>query len=243
VGHQTRVYDEGPVDHGILVASTSAYTAPIKAMSAARQGDVLSGASETATLRKAMKKAAPAPQASNGCGWNPACAFGNTIGNVANNLGSAASSVGNGVHDVATWVNHHRLETLGIIAAVAIVAVTCEFTCEVILGAAATAATETAATGSVYAGAAAFCTLACTATATLAVPMIQLSANISQAFNPNSSDAFGSGPGSSDGTVPMMRRARPRLGLDPCEAAMGGGSVRRRYGEGDELKRACRYAS
>jgi RHS repeat-associated protein len=79
-GHQTRVYDEGPVDHGILVASTSAYTAPIKAMSAAQRGDVLSGASETATLRKAMKKANPAPQGRPDCGGNPACAINNAVG-------------------------------------------------------------------------------------------------------------------------------------------------------------------
>jgi RHS repeat-associated protein len=75
-GHSARVYDEGPVHHGLLQAST-AYAVPIKAQSAAQRGDVLSGASDTSAQRQLQrtlaKKAASTPKADSGCGFDPTC--------------------------------------------------------------------------------------------------------------------------------------------------------------------------
>jgi RHS repeat-associated protein len=52
-GHSARVYDEGPVHHGILQAGPSAYTAPVKPMSAAQRGDAMSaGTTDTSAQRQ-----------------------------------------------------------------------------------------------------------------------------------------------------------------------------------------------
>jgi RHS repeat-associated protein len=111
-GHSARVYDEGPVHHGLLQAST-AYAVPIKAQSAAQRGDVLSGASDTSAQRQLQrtlaKKAASTPQADS-CGFGPACVLTGALGTAGDEvraagpalavLGGAAASCAVGVFTV-----------------------------------------------------------------------------------------------------------------------------------------------
>jgi RHS repeat-associated protein len=91
-GHMARVYDEGPVSHGNLHAGSSAYTKPIKAMTAAEKGDLMPGGS--ASSNPASSKSTSIATLGHGytgttdqadCGWNPLCLAGSGYAQVVGN--------------------------------------------------------------------------------------------------------------------------------------------------------------
>jgi hypothetical protein len=61
-----RVYDEGAVGHGNLRARSSVYTKPIKAMTAAEKGDLMTGDYNTACGENTSTKAAAKPTLGHG---------------------------------------------------------------------------------------------------------------------------------------------------------------------------------
>jgi RHS repeat-associated protein len=65
-GHMARMYDEGPVSHGNLHAGSSAYTKPIKAMTAAEKGDLMGGDYNMSGWDNASTKAAAKPTLGHG---------------------------------------------------------------------------------------------------------------------------------------------------------------------------------